>query len=177
VDATGLPHGIYSAVVCVACRTVANSPQAFRVQLRVPETSPLSDVTIDDRDSGFYATPHFWVGHRFCRCPVEGRGYNGFYLTNGGRAHNGEFVRFTPYLKAGRYTVSFPKETPFSEDTEFNVRVRHLNGEETLRIRPALSRTIGTFDFDEGTDGFVEILAADSKGLVVADALRFRRGS
>jgi len=177
VDASGLPHGMYSAMVSVECRTAINSPQAFRVQLLVPETAPLSDVTIDDRDSGFYATPYFWVGHRFCRCPVERRGHNGFYLTNGGRALDGEFVRFTPDLKAGRYTVSFPGETQFSPDVEFNVRVRHRDGQETLHIRPALSRTIGTFGFGEGTDGFAEIRAADSNGLVVADALRFRSGS
>jgi hypothetical protein len=177
VDATGLWHETYSAIVTIECPTAVNSPQAFGVRLRVPETAPESDVTIDDRDPGFYATPYFWVGHRFCRCPFERRGCDGFYLTNGRRARDGEFVRFTPDLEAGRYTVSFPKETPFSDGTEFNVRVRHLNGEETLRIRPALSHTIGTFDFGEGTDGFVEIPAAGSKGLVVADALRFRRGS
>lgn len=32
---------------------------------------------------------------------------------------------------------------------------------------------IGTFDFAEGTDGFGEIPAADSTGLVLADTLRF----
>ncbi len=176
-DASGLKYGIYTAMVFVECPTAINSPQGFRVRLRVPKTAPVSDVTIDDRSAGFYATPYFWVGHRFCRCPVERRGYGGFYLTNGGRAREGEFVRFTPDLKAGRYKVSFPEETPFSDDSEFNIRVRNHNGEKILRVRPALSRTIGTFDFSEGTDGFVEIVAGDSKGLVIADALRFRRGS
>jgi hypothetical protein len=175
VNVGDLSPGIYNAVVSVECRTALNSPQAFRIQLRVPETAPLSDVTIDDAGSGFYATPYFWVGHHFCRCPVEKRGHNGFYLTNGGRAHDGEFVRFTPDLKAGRYTVSLAEETPFSRNVEFNVRVRRSVGQEILRIRPALSRTIGTFDFAEGTDGFVEIRAADSNGLVIADAVRFRR--
>jgi hypothetical protein len=176
VDASGLPHGIYNAVISVECRTTVNSPQAFRVQLRVPETTPLSDLTIDDGDSGFYATPYFWVGHRFCRCPAERRGYNGFYLSNGGLALDGEFVRFTPDLEAGRYIVSFAKETPFSRNVEFDVRVRHRAGQETLHIRPALSRTIGTFDFGAGADGFVEIRAAGSNGLVIADALRFHTG-
>jgi len=177
VEATGVPPGIYSAVVSVECGTAMNSPQAFRVQLRVPETPAQSHVTVDDRDAGFYATPYFWVGHRFCRCPVERLGHNGFYLTNGGQALDGEFVRFAPDLAAGRYTVSFPEETPFSPDVEFNVRVRHRHGQRTLRIQPTLSRTIGVFDFGHGTEGFVEIHAANSNGLVVADALRFRRGS
>lgn len=177
VDANSMSPGKYGVMVSVGCRTAINSPQAFRVELQVPETAPQSEVTIDDGDSGFYATPYFWVGHRFCRCPVERRGYHGFYLTNGGRAVGGQFIRFTPDLQAGRYTVSFPEETPFSPETAFKVRVRHRHGEQTLHIQPAKSRTIGTFDFEEGIDGFVEIHAGDSSGLVIADALRFHRGS
>ena len=177
VDASGLSPQIYRAVVSIGCRTAINSPQVFRVELRVPETAPQSDVTIDDRGSGFYATPYFWVGHRFCRCPVEQRGYRGFYLTNGGRAASDQFVRFTPDLQAGRYNVSFPEETPFLPGVAFKVRVRHCDGEQTFHVRPAQSRTIGIFDFEEGTDGFVEIHAGDSSGLVVADALRFHRRS
>lgn len=177
VDASGLPPRIYSAIVSVKCRKAINSPQAFRVQLRVPETAPQSDVTINDRDLGFYAAPYFWVGHRFCRCPVDRRGYNGFYITNGGRALEGEFVRFSPDLQEGRYTVSFPDETPFSPGVAFNVRVRDRNGEHKLKIWPMLSRMIRIFDFYQGTDGFVEIQAGDSDGLVIADAVRFRRGS
>ena len=37
------------------------------------------------------------------------------------------------------------------------------------------SRRIGTFDFAEGADGFVEILSEGSTGLVVADAVVFQR--
>ena len=134
-------------------------------------------MTIDDTSPGFYATPYFWVGHRFSCCPAEGRGYKGFYLTNGARALADEFVRFTPDLQAGRYTVSFVKETPFSDKTAFAVRVRHRGGEQTVRVQPTLSRVVGTFDFDEGADGFVEIRTENSHGLIVADAIRFQQGS
>jgi hypothetical protein len=177
VNAGSLPPGTYSAIVSVRCRTAINSPQAFRVQLRVPQAAPKSNVTIDDQDPAFYATPYFWVGHRFYRCPVEQQGNNGFYLTNGGRALSGEFVRFTPDLQEGQYKVSFPEETPFSPDVVFKVRVRHCNGEQILSIRPSISRSIGIFNFDQGTDGFVEILTEDSNGLIIADAIRFKRGS
>jgi hypothetical protein len=148
--------------------------QRFRVELSVPCTPPKANVTIDDADPGFYATPGFWVGHRFCRCPDDRRGYSGFYLTNGSRATAGELARFTPDLQAGEYDVSFSEETPFSPGVEFDVRVRHADGDETVRMRPDLSRKIGTFTFDEGADGFVEILAEESKGLVIADAVVFR---
>lgn len=177
VDASGLAPGTYRAVVSVHCRGVANSCQAFGVRLQVPATEPKADVIVDNEDSGCYATPYFWVGHRFCRCPVDRRGHQGFYLTNGGRALDGEFVRFTPDLQAGHYTVNFAEDTSFPTDSVFNVRVRHRSGEQTLRVQPTQSRLIGRFHFDQGTDGFVEIHAEGAQGLVVADAIRFQRGS
>jgi hypothetical protein len=33
---------------------------------------------------------------------------------------------------------------------------------------------LGTFEFDEGGDGYVQFLAAGSRGQVLADAVRFR---
>ena len=114
------------------------------------------------------------MGHRFCRCPAVWRGYAGFYLTNGARPAAGEFARFTPDLTAGRYEVSLSDQTPPATDSEFDVRVRHGSGEEIVRTRPKQSRVIGTFEFAEGSDGFVEILAEDSKGLVIADAVVFK---
>jgi len=175
VDGTGLSAGEYSAVVDIDCLGATNSRQSFRVVLRVPSAPPAAHVTIDDHDDACYATPYFWVGHRFCRCPSGKRGHEGFYLTNGGKSAAAEFVRFTPDLRSGRYEVAFADETPFRTGTEFDVRVRHHDGDSVAKVVPAKSRTIGTFDFDEGTDGFVEILAEGSKGLVIADAVHFRR--
>ena len=97
------------------------------------------------------------------------------YLTNGGRSAAGEFVRFTPDLRSGRFEVALADKTPFRLGTEFDVRVRHRDGDSTVRVVPANSRTIGKFDFDEATDGFIEILAEGSQGLVIADAVHFRR--
>jgi len=56
---------------------------------------------------------------------------------------------------------------------EFDARIRHRTGDTTVRVRPRDSRHIGLFTFDEGTDGFVEILAGDSKVQVIADAVAF----
>ncbi|HUT89380.1 MAG TPA: PKD domain-containing protein [Thermoguttaceae bacterium] len=175
VDAAGLAPGTYSAWVEVSCPGAINSPQWFRVELRVPSDEPRRDVTVDDRDPGFSATPYFWVGHRFSRCPADKRGHGGFYLTCGGRTTPGQFARFTPDLQAGRYEVSLSDATPFSPGVEFDVRVRHAEGDQRVRVRPDQSRRIGTFEFHEGTDGFVQILAEGSHGLVIADAVIFRR--
>jgi len=174
IDGADLTAGEYLAVVEVDCPGAVNSPQCFRVVLRVSSASPAAQVTIDDRDDACYATSHFWVGHRFCRCPSGKRGHGDFYLTNGGKPAVGEFVRFTPDLCSGRFEVALADETPFRPGTEFDVRVRHRNGDSIVRVAPANDRAIGTFDFDEGTDGFIEILAEGSKGLVIADAVHFR---
>ena len=84
VNAKGLTPGRYTALVHIDCPGAVNSPQAFRAELRVPALPPQAEVTVDDHDAGFFATPYFWVGHRFCRCPADLRGHGGFYLTNGG---------------------------------------------------------------------------------------------
>ena len=175
VDATRLKPGRYSAIVGVFCPKTINSPQRFRVALRVAVGPTASELTVDDGDPGCYATPYFWVGHRFCRCALAKQGHEGFYLTNGKRAVPGEFVRFTPDLCRGRYEVSLSEKTPFPPDAEFNVRLRHRSGISVTRIHPATSRVMGAFNFDEGMDGYVEILAEGSKGLVIADAVHFRR--
>ena len=173
VDAAGLTPGTYEAVVDVACPGAANSPQGFRVLLRVPSEPPASEATIDDRDPGFACTPWFWVGQRTVLC--RRKGHAGFYLTNGGRPAAGEVARFTPDLAAGRYRVAFSPDAPFRPRTQFAVRVRHKGGDTTVRVQPSQSRVIGTFEFHEGADGFVELLAGGSKGLVIADAIVFER--
>ncbi|MCZ7599250.1 MAG: hypothetical protein M5U09_18260 [Gammaproteobacteria bacterium] len=153
----------------------------------------MTQIVVDDADPGCEPTPWFWVGPRFARWAE--RGVNGFYLTNGGRAVDGEYVRFTPDLAAGRYEVVLPNLTPYEPErreakvdgqpppalAEYNapcrfaVRVRHRHGDETVWMEPAKSRVIGEFEFEEGTDGFVEILAGGSTGQVLADAVIWKR--
>jgi hypothetical protein len=84
-------------------------------------------------------------------------------------------MRFTPDLAAGTYDLSLGAGAPAPEGTRFDVRVRHRSGEETVRLEPAKSRAIGRYDFGEGTDGFVEIRAEGSEGLVAAESVIFDR--
>jgi len=167
-----LTPGYYVATVAVRCPACLNSPQHFHVKLDVREASPGAEVVIDDADPGFYATPYFWVGQRFRFW--KDKGYRDFYLTNGGRTQEGEFVRFTPNLRAGRYEVSFLEETPFSAGSTFPVLIRHHGGLKKILAEPFRSRSLGTFEFDEGGDGYVQIIAAGATGQVLADAVRFR---
>ena len=147
----------------------------------------------DTRFGRFYSTPYFWVMPKFHRWHEKGY-RNSYYLTNGGRATEGEFARFTPDLKAGEYEIMLSEETPFeperramsnngqqpvnpelNPESRFAVRVKSKDKDEIIWIEPSESRTIGTFEFDEGMDGFVEILAKGSRGQVIVDAMIFKR--
>lgn len=189
VDASGLEPAIYSATVEIECAGAVNVRQYFRVVLNVPDYEPPPVVIMDDSYLGFYATPYFWVGHRFHRWPPKG--YSDFCLINGNRATAGEFARFTPDLRAGTYQVFLPEIVSSWQDesVRFAARVKHKNGIETVWMEPKRSKSlgiwdhmipnptkvIGTFQFNEGTDGFVEILAAGSEGQVPVDAVIFKK--
>ncbi len=168
-----LTPGLYSARVFVEAPEALESRQVFRVTLDVRQNRPPAEVVVDDAGPGFYATPFFWTGHRFRFW--RDKGYKDFYLTNGGRTGEGEFVRFTPNLRAGKYEVSFVDETPFGlqPDTRFRVVVKHKGGREEMWVEPNRSRRLGTFVFYGGTAGYVELYAAGSRGQVLADAVRF----
>ncbi len=146
----------------------------------------------DIRYKRFYSTPYFWVGPQFHRW--EEKGYGEYYLTNGGRSREGEFARFTPDLEEGKYEVSFASETPFNPkqraisggeqyavnpelnpDPRFAVRVHSKEGDQIIWVEPIESKVIGTFEFHEGMDGFVEILAEGSTGQVLIDAIIFKQ--
>lgn len=201
-DGTGLPGGIYQAVVSLDMPGVVNGKQGFRVEMIIPAYPPshssIRDVQREIVDNEtlhhgrFYCTPWFWVGPRFSRWTE--RGYGGFYLTNGGRSDGDEYARFRPDLEAGTYEVSFAPETPFdpqrramdgqipmpvnrelNPDPRFEVRIKHRNGDDRIWVKPAESTIIGIFEFSEGMDGFVDILSKGSTGQVLVDAIVFKK--
>lgn len=189
-DAAGLERGYYRSDVSVACDGALNGRQNFVVTLDVPhhpamhasldlagpgERGNREEVRVDDASlaGAFFATPGFWVGHRFAFWP-ESRGYRGFSLISGGRPSETDFVRFTPDLDEGRFEVSLHPATPFPPDARFTVRVHHRRGDEVVWMEPHRSRVIGVFEFAEGRDGFVELLTRGSRGGVTADCVVFR---
>lgn len=182
-DASSLAPGLYRAQVLVAVPGALNSPQSFDVALLVPSHPalpprsrrvqfPREKIVEEDDPQEVYATPWFWFSHRF---PTHPQGNGGSHLMNGARAVDGEFVRFTPDLRKSRYQVRLAKAAPYTEDSRFEVRVRHAGGVDSVWMEPARSLQIGTFDFNDGTDGYVEIHAGGSRGQVLADAVIFKR--
>lgn len=173
-SAEKLTPGLYVAIVSVTAPGAAVARQQFRVVLDVRQDRPPLEVVVDNTGPGFYATPFFWTGHRFKFW--RDKGYRDFYLTNGGRSEPAEFARFTPNLRGGKYEVTFTDETPFKlyPGSRFQVVVKHRIGTKELWVEPDASRLIGTFEFTDGTDGYVEIRAGGAQGHVVVDAVRFR---
>jgi hypothetical protein len=94
-------------------------------------------------------------------------------LTNGRCARAGEYYRVTPDLEAALYSVSFVPETPWAEDARCRVHVHHAEGDTVLWMEPGVSRRIGVFRFDQGTDGYVQVYAEGSQGEILADAIAF----
>lgn len=209
VNGHGLTPGNYEAVISVFSEGALNSPQEFKVVMKIPENPAITKgITVDDKDDGFYCTPYFWVGHRFhgWGWPLlkDAEGYNHFYLINGERGKEGEFARFNPDLQEGTYDLYLYEKTPFAsgppadnEPARFQVRVVYAGGDTTFWMEPERtkglfprphegpdgwyyfepqpSRNLGSYKFDEGKDGFVEILTDGATGQVIADAVRFLR--
>lgn len=181
VNAEGMKpkHGIYRAEVDVTCAGSLNPVQTFNVQLTVPRHPPENRIVVDTGGPHCYVSPYFWLSPRFHAPWCEGHG--GSYLMNGGRAEKGMIARYQPDLAAGVYDISFSDRTPFrpavtvDPDIGFNVTVKHGDGTDTVWMEPLKDRTIGSFRFEEGRDGYVEIAAEGSRGLIVADAVVFAR--
>ncbi|MFD1141200.1 PKD domain-containing protein [Larkinella insperata] len=202
VNASGLRTGVYTAHVRMEGPGSDNAGPYFRVNLTVPtyppahrETGNFSQEIVDNadvRESRFYSTPYFWVAPQFKRW--KEKGFRDGYLTNGGRATPGEFVRFRPDLAAGTYELFFAEETPFDPQRrategqkkfpvdsqrnpvpKFKVKVHSRKGDEEIWVKPTESLSIGKFSFWEGMDGYIDILSEGSVGQVLVDAIIFRK--
>lgn len=91
-------------------------------------------------------------------------------------------VTFTPDLpRAGRYEVRLAHCYNVRRATNAPVTIRHADGETTVRVNQQaepphgrLLRTLGTFRFAAGTNGWVRITTDGTEGkYVIADAVQF----
>lgn len=182
VDASRMKdrHGVYLATVHVDCEGATNSPQQFQVQLTVPAQAAATDVIVDNQSPECYASPYQWHAPRFHGSSWPA-GYAGTYLVAGDSIVSNAWIRYQPDLADGTYEVSLHPQTPVrptprvTADIRYPVRVRHADGEQIVWLEPLKSLSIGRFKFECGTQGFVQIETAGSSGLVVADAIHFKR--
>ena len=110
--------------------------------------------------------------------PYVGLGY--LHDQNAGKG--AKSVTFTPDLpRAGRYEVRLAHCYNIRRATNAPITLRHADGETKLRINQQeesphgrLWRTLGTFRFAAGTNGWVRISNEGTEGkYVIADAVQF----
>jgi hypothetical protein len=90
-------------------------------------------------------------------------------------------ARFTPELpKAGKYQVFIAYPWNANRASNVPVLIKHARGEAKITIdqkkKPPVQDVllpVGTFDFDQGRAGYVEISNAGTNGYVVIDGVQF----
>lgn len=173
-------HGFYEAAIRIRHNQAINSPIEIRVLVDMGYARPASDLIVKNSGPDCQKSEFFWLTPEFQMPWVGGpwiESYSDGYLINSHRS-DGEFIRFRPTLKEGRYRVALygpPYASGILMDKvgSFDVKVRHAGGMDRVRVRPSRSLEIGEFDFSLGREGFVEVISDDCEGLIVVDAVRF----
>ena len=133
----------------------------------------LPGIVVDDAEAalkGFEATAQTLAG-------FVGDGYR-----HDGNAEKGAMTaRFTPLLSAaGKYQVAISYNANGNRATNVPVTVHHAKGETKVLVNQKLApkgeapfHVIGTFEFADGKDGWVEISNAGTDGHVIVDAVQW----
>ena len=101
------------------------------------------------------------------------------YLHDNNENKGKKSVRFAPkFEKAGKYEVFFHFSTASNRATNVPVVVKSADGEKTVKVDQKKSfgekgQSLGTFTFEAGESGHVEIRTEGTDGHVIADAVRF----
>ncbi|HEY7157048.1 MAG TPA: FAD-dependent oxidoreductase [Gemmataceae bacterium] len=109
--------------------------------------------------------------------PYVGDGYR----HDGGRDRGRQQARYRPELpRSGNYEVRLSYSPASNRASNVPVVIRHAGGETTVAVNqrkaPTLDRafvSLGTFRFDKGRSGYVEIRNTDADGYVVIDAVQW----
>lgn len=157
-----------------------NSPYLVRVEVNFHRPANAAEVIVDDQDPDCIKSNNNWLTNKlnddlglpWSRCHGES------FLMGAGNAGTG-FIRYLPKLQEGKYRVSlhsplYDQDIITDKVKGFYVNVSGKNGIEKKWINPHESTIIGEFEFSS-CDGYVEITSAGSKGLIVADAVRFEK--
>ncbi|MCX7825573.1 MAG: FAD-dependent oxidoreductase, partial [Verrucomicrobiae bacterium] len=153
------------------------SNEAFRslpppVPGRQLDPARLGGFVVDDTQARITGN---WIESR-SGSPYVGSGY----LHDGDEDKGKKSVRFTPTLPAaGRYEVRLVYAGLDNRASNVPVVIRSADGEKTVIVnqRKRLANdqplSLGTFRFDAGDTGWVEVRTDGADGYVVADAVQF----
>lgn len=135
-----------------------------------------AQVVIDNVDAGFAITFGSWTSGT----SATGK-YGSDYLYKGAvgaTASPTGTVEWRPSLAADTYTVEvwYPAGSNRANDAPFTVH--HANGSTTVRLNQQVNGgqwvSLGSFDFNAGTGGYLELANNAQTGqVVIADAARF----
>ncbi len=103
------------------------------------------------------------------------------YRHDGGTNRGQQWARYRPDLpKAGKYEVRLSYSPNPNRATNVPVTVVHADGKKTLKVNQKKGGTLdrafislGTFRFERGTAGYVEISNRDANGHVIIDAVQW----
>jgi hypothetical protein len=133
----------------------------------------LGGFVVDDADAEL---------HGFGTTSTASANYVGHGYAHDGNANKGtQSARFVPDLaKAGRYTVAIAYPPNANRASNVPVVIHHADGETKIVLdqkkKPSIDNLlepVGTFRFEKGRTGFVEISNADTNGYVVIDAVQW----
>ena len=144
----------------------------LKVRLTEPDRGPAVVCSCKSRD--FYLEGFDFVGHKFVNW-FGSRGYDQFYLTDGGEKSPDTKAVFRPVLSAGWYRLEFVKHELLERNCLIAVKVSGADGTHDVIVNPRETLEIGTFLFPEGNGGRVELIPCQSTGVVLADAVKFIR--
>ncbi len=122
-------------------------------------------LDIGSAEECYYHTPCFWVQHHFDK-------KRRWYEISGARAEKGQFVRFMPRLRGGRWRVEETYAATHAPGSSYTVKVKARDGMHAVKFSPLKNIVIGEFDFDEG-EGYVQIEAENAIGPVYVASLKF----
>ena len=137
----------------------------------------IKGIVVDDATEGGLVTRKGFDPHGHTVGPYIGQGYR----HDGGDNRGQQWIRYTPDLpKAGKYEVRLAYSINENRATNVPVTVVCADGSKTIIVNQKKAPTIdkafislGTFMFEKGKAGSVEISNKDVNGFVIADAVVF----
>jgi hypothetical protein len=103
------------------------------------------------------------------------------YRHDGNEGRGRQWARYRPQLpKSGQYELRFSYTANANRATNVPITIVHAEGKRTLTVNerrsPTLERafvSLGSYRFEQGSDGYVEISNRDVDGYVVIDAVQW----
>ena len=172
--------GKYQAKVTVNSKQTGLE-QSFYVDVYVPDHrfKPGNKVVVDDKNIKYFPSRFYWIQNPYERAFLDGFGK--FTVWSGNDEISG-FARYQPDLKKGKYKVYIhpqakaePLHTVEKQVEMLKLNIKTTNGIVVKEWYPKKSGEVGTFEFLEGKESYIEVDAGQSKGLICLDALIFEK--